>query len=325
MILRPFLSNQPYILALLVPVLALFCTLNLYFGFHAYFPRVDLGLWGKTELLDQWWFGIISALIVGANAVQINILFNTHEFLDRNNYGPSLFYVTLMSFSHSFYQPDGLLLAHVCWIQAIRLMFRIRQNEDIRRTLFNAAFFVGLASTFHPASAGMLLFFWFGTFSLKPLTGREWLISLFGFCIPPANALVYWWYSGHRMDLSLLRDTPYIAQEKLVYYTTTVLMIILFVLSLIGIQVRLKKSSIRFKKLTRSLLWVLLGGVFLGAAQLVFYRQIEWFNFIFITLSFFFTFAFLHRLWKAVATFFFYAALILAVVKYFLPAQLSVL
>jgi len=322
MILRPFLSNQPFTLGLLLPVIAVFCVLNIFFHYHVIFPVVDIGLWGKTHLLGEWWISIVAGVIIGLNALQLNALFNRHEFLERNNYGPSLFYVTLMSFSHSFYQVDGLLLAQVCWLQAIRLMFHIRPNEDARRNVFNAAFFVGLAATFHPASAGLLLFFWFALWALKQLSFREWLLSVAGFALPVVNALVYWWFSGHRLDTSLLRNTIIVNQEKIVYYTTSGLIVVLFLLSVIGIQIRLQKSSIRFKKLTRSLIWILVGSVLLGTANLIFYQQLEWFNFMFIPLSFFFTFAFIHRFWKAVATFFFYTAFVLAVVKFFVDASL---
>jgi len=324
MILRPFLSNQPFTLALLLPVIAGFCVLNGFFDYHKILPVIDIGLWGKTHLLSEWWICILSGLIIGLNALQLNGLFNRHEFLERNNYGPSLFYVTLMSFSHSFYQVDGLLIAQVFWLQAIRVMFHIRPNEDARKHVFNAAFFVGLAATFHPASAGLLLFLWFALWALKQLTFREFLLSLAGFVIPLANALVYWWFSGHRLDTSLLKNTIIVHNEKVVYYTTSGLIVVLFLLSIVGIQIRLQKSSIRFKKLTRSLIWILVGGVLLGTANLVFYQQLEWFNFMFIPLSFFFTFAFIHRFWKAIATFFFYATFVLAVVKFFLDSLLLI-
>lgn len=324
MILRPFLSNRPFTLALLIPVIAGFCLLNGYFGYHELFPKINIGLWGETGLLSEWWISIVSGFIIGLNALQLNVLFNRHEFLERNNYGPALFYVLLMSFSHSFYQVEGLLLAHVCWLQAIRLMFRIRPNEDARKHVFNAAFFVGLSATFHPASAGLLIFFWFALWALKQLTFREFLLSFTGFLVPVANALVYWWFSGHRLDTSLLWNSVIVPNEKVVYYATSGLIAGLFVLSMIGIQIRLQKSSIRFKKLTRSLIWILAGCVLLGTAHPVFYQQMEWFSLMFIPLSFFLTFAFIHRFWEAVSTFFFYAAFLLAVVKFFIDTLLLI-
>jgi hypothetical protein len=322
MILKPFLSNQTFVLILLLPVLAGFCLLNWFFPYHTIVEQVDLGLWGKSSWLSAPWISAVSALIVGLNALQLNILFNRHEFLERNNYGPSLFYVTLMSLSHSFYQPDGLLIVHICWLQVLRLLFQIRSGEDNRKQITNAAFYVGLAASFHPASAGLLLFFWFAVWAMKPFNFREWILSMAGFSVPVVNALVYWWFSGHRIDSSLLRYGIIVQHEAIVYYSTSALMLALCLLSVIGIRIRVQKSSIRYKKLNRALMWVLSGGLLLGAADLVFYQQIEWFNFMFISLSFFFTFAFIHKFWQGIATFFFYATFLLAVVKFFLSAGL---
>jgi hypothetical protein len=322
MILKPFLSNQTFVLILLLPVLAGFCLLNWYFPYHTLFEQVDLGLWGKSDWLGSWWISIFSALIVGLNGLQLNTLFNRHEFLERNNYGPSLFYVTLMSFSHSFYQPDGLLVVHICWVQVLRLLFRVRSGEDARKEVTNAAFFVGLAASFHPASGGLLLLFWFALWAMKPFDFREWILSMIGFAAPVVNALIYWWYSGHRIDSNLLRYDIIVEHEAAVYYSTSALMLILFLLSIIGIRIRVQKSSIRYKKLNRALMWILLGGMLLGTADILFYQQIEWFNFIFISLSFFFTFAFIHKFWKGIATFFFYATFLLAIAKFFLQEGL---
>lgn len=318
MILRPFLSNQPFVLFLLLPILAGFFLLNLFFPYHVLFETINLGFWGKTDLLSAWWIPLVSMTIVGLNALQINNLFNRHEFLERNNYGPSLFYVVLMSFSHSFYQPDGLLLVHVCWLQVIRILFQIRAGEDNRKQIVNAAFFVGLAATFHAASAGLLIIFWFAVWALKSFQFREWSLSIIGFSVPLANALMYWWFSGHNINFRILRDTTLIQHEEIVYYTSSGIVLVLFLLSIIGIQIRVQKSSIRYKKLNRALMWVLVGGVLLGVADLLFYQQLEWFNFMFISLSFFFTFAFIHKFWQQVATIFFYATIALAVVKFFL-------
>lgn len=107
----------------------------------------------------------------------------------------------------------------------------------------------------------------------------------------------------------------------MLYYASGLAIFFLFLLSIIGIRVRLIKSTVRFKKLNSAMLWILVGAVVLGASDLIFYQQLDWFNLIFIPLSFFFTFAFIHKFWKEVATWFFYATFLLAVVKFFLHSQ----
>ncbi|MNV17526.1 hypothetical protein D3C71_1083180 [compost metagenome] len=99
---------------------------------------------------------------------------------------------------------------------------------------------------------------------------------------------------------------------------------ILFMLSIIGIQIRVRVSNIRFKKLNRALIWVLVGTFFLGAAEIIIYQQSEWISLLFIPLSFFFTFAFIHRIWQRVAGIFFYLTLLIAVAKFFLISYVVV-
>jgi hypothetical protein len=319
MILRPFLSNQPFVLFLLIPVIALFHVLNGFFHYHTTFPVLDLGLFGNTNLFNEWWTGIPAAFIVGLNAIQLNALFNRHEFLDRNNYGPSLFYVVLMSFSFSFYQFDALLIVHACWLQVIRILFQMHPNQDNRKQAFNASFFAGLSAAFFPPSAALFVFLWLAIWSLKAFNFREWVVSLIGFAFPVVNGLMFWWFSGHTIGWNVLRNTNNnLRYESIIYYASSTAVLILFLLSLVGIRIRLLKSSIRFKKMNRSLIWILIGTLLFGAADLIFYQQLDWFNVLFIPLSFFFTFAFIHKFWQRIATWFFYLTFLVAVVKFFL-------
>lgn len=317
MILRPFLSNQPFVLALLLPVIVLFQLLNGYLQYHHSFAFVDIGLWGKTTFFNQWWAAIPAGIIVALNAIQLNVLFNRHEFLEKNNYGPSLFYVVFMSFSHSFYQFDALLIVHACLLQVIRILFTMRTGEDNRKEAFNAAFFIGLACTFLPPTGFFIVILWFAVWALKSFVFREWLIMILGFSTPVFNGLMFWWISGHRITLNMLRNNTFIDYEVLVYYSTSAIVILLLIFSFIGIRVRMRKSSIRFKKLSRVLIWFLIGAIIIGVSDLVFYQQVEWFNLVFIPVSFFFTFAFIHKFWKVAATSLFYIAFVLAVIKFF--------
>ncbi|TSJ45410.1 hypothetical protein [Fluviicola chungangensis] len=324
MILRPFLSNRPLVLVLLIPIVVGFQLLNGYFHFHALLDVVDLGLWGKTTLLDTWWTSIIASVIVIANAIQINFLFNQHEFLDRNNYGPSLFYVVLMSFSHSFYQVDAVLICHLFLLQAVRLLFQLKTHESNLTTSFNSAFFIGLSASFLPPSAALIIPFWFSAWALHPFSFRQWLLMIIGFLIPIANGLTWWWISGHTISTRILRHSSLIKYEEVFFYGTSATIVILFLLSIIGIQIRVRVSNIRFKKLNRALIWILVGTLLLGVTEIIIYQQSEWLSMLFIPLSFFFTFAFIHRIWQRVASIFFYLTLIIAVAKFFLISYMVV-
>lgn len=324
MILRPFLSNNTLVLLLLIPVIAGFQILNAFFHYHPMIAKVDLGLWGRSGFLSTGISPYIASLLVAANAFQLNFLFNKHEFLERNNYGPSLFYVTLMSFSHSFYQVDAVLIVHVFLLQALRLLFQLRRNEVNNRAGFDGALYMGLAASFLPPFSGLILVYWLAAWALQPYSFRQWILMLVAFLIPVFNGLTYWWFSGHLISVSILRHATKFNYQDIVYYATAAAILILFLLSIIGIRIRSRISSIRFKKLNRALIWYLLGTLLLGIVEIIFYQQSEWISLLFIPLSFFFTFAFIHKIWQKVATLFFYITFILAVVKFFLASVLSV-
>lgn len=324
MILRPFLSNYPLTLVLIVPIIIVFQVLNIVYPFHTNFENIDLGLWGKTAIFTTNWSYIISSIIIFFNAFQINYLFNKHEFLDRNNYTPSLFYVVLMSFSHSFYQPDSILFSHVLLIQVIRILFRLKGDEEDKQLMFNAAFLIGICATLLPTSSGFLGVLWISAWALQAYSIRTWFITWLGFLTPIMNGLIFWWLSGHRISTRILKHAGIIQYETEIYVITSITIFCLFLLSLIGIQIRTKISNIRFKRLNRSLVWVLIGALMFGSFELIYYKQGEWMSFVFIPLCIFFSYAFIHKLWRKVATVFFYLALLNALLKFFLISYIKV-
>jgi hypothetical protein len=159
---------------------------------------------------------------------------------------------------------------------------------------------------------------------LQPFSFRQWFLMIIGFLIPIGNGLTYWWISGHTISTRILRHSSLIKYEDVFFYGTTATIVILFLLSIIGIQIRVRVSNIRFKKLNRALVWILVGTLLLGVTEIIIYQQSEWISMLFIPLSFFFTFAFIHRIWQKVASMFFYLTLIIAVAKFFLISYMVV-
>ncbi len=324
MILRPFQSNQTFVYGLLIPTIISFYVLNSYFQHFSFNPIVDLGLWGRFHLNSQWISSTIAGVLIAVNAFQLNFLFNKHEFLDRNIYAPALFYVMLMSLSRTYFQLDALLLVHVCWLQIIRILFQMRTGEDNRRQAFNSAIFVGVSATLIPAAGALTFVLWLATWTLKSFNFREWILMLIGFAIPLINAVVFWWYSGHLFGRSILKPSKSTEYEGALFYITVGAVFALFLLSLIGIQIRLRKSSIRYKKLNRALVLILVFCLLFGIVEVIFYQQVEWFTLLFIPLSFFFTFAFIHDFWKKIATTIYYLIAVITIGKFFLSYAVAI-
>ena len=303
---------------LVLPIfMALYMLLNSYTHYYTQDVNINFGLWGESIVhptVAIW----LAVFVVLFNAVAINWIFNTNEFLERNNYMPSLLYITLMSFYHSFYSIDGLLVSHTFLIGMLFFYFKLRQNEDGRANVFNGALFAGLAATFHPPLIGVLPVLFFMVWGVRPVIGREFILMILGFSIPLIYAGVYLLYSNHSIELQLLEQATNYYKKQLDFLVTSVLFTLLFLLSVVSIRSRMLKSSTRLRKMVNILWWLVAVGVLLGLIDFVFFQQIERFSFLMIPLSFFLTFSFSNKTVGLTATTLFYLTFAYSFVNFFM-------
>lgn len=317
--IKLFLGNRSVVLFLLPFIIAIYIALNFTSNYYHFSSISNFGFWGNRDLSISIVTGqLIASFIILMNAVGINAIFNWNEFLGRNSFMPSLLYVILMSFYHSFYKVDGLLLTHSCLILMLFQMFKLRQNEEGRRLVFNAAFWVGLATSFHPPIIGLVPFLFIMTWTIRPFVVREIILILIGFTIPLIYAGLFLLFTKTKIDLQLLNVVENYSRHQFDFLVSTGIFIFSFLLSIISIQSNIKKSSIRLKKLVQILWWLILVGIILGLLDFFKYNQIERFSLLMIPLSFLLTYSFTHKTWFHVANGLFYSTFIYSLVKFFL-------
>lgn len=316
--LRIFLGNRAGVLLLIPVFIAVYFAINFQTNYYAQEEISNLGLWGEAIVLFPKGANILAAVLICLNAFGINWIFNTNEFLERNSYMSSLLYVILMSFYHSFYSLDGLLIAHTFIIAMLFQFFKLRQNEDGRRHVFNGAFYAGLAASFHPPMVTMVPFVLIMIWTIRPFVFRETILGLIGFGIPLVYAGVYLLYSGHEIELKILEQTTNYFKKQTDFLVMAVLFTLLFLLSLVSIRGKMQKSSIRLKKLVRILWWLVAIGVLFGLADFIFFGQVERFSFLMIPLSFFLTFSFSNKTFGVMASILFYLTLVYSLINFFL-------
>ena len=95
---RLFLGNRAGVLLLLPFLIGGYFALNNLTGYYLQEKTINLGLWGESIVIYPLISAITASLIVFINAVAINWIYNTNEFLERNSYLSSLLYIVLMSF-----------------------------------------------------------------------------------------------------------------------------------------------------------------------------------------------------------------------------------
>jgi hypothetical protein len=291
-VLRIFQANRVGVL-LLIPVLAgVYYGLNLVTGCYHQEPSCNLGLLGRFTFEQTWIPEVVAPILVCVNAFAISWIYNENTFYERNTYTSALLYVVCMSFYHSFYSLDGLLLAHTFIILMLYQYFLLRQNEDGRRNAFNGAFFAGVAAVFHPPLIALLPILLMMLWSLRPFVLREMLLVIVGFGLPLLYGTAYLWYAKHSIELQIIQETGTYYKKQTDFLITSSLFGLLFMLSMLSIRARMKKSSSRLKNLVRILWFLVFTSILLGLTDYFLFDQIERFSLLTIPLSFFLTFAF---------------------------------
>lgn len=317
-VVRLFIGNRAGVLLLLPLIIAVYFMLNYQSGYYFQETTNNLGFWGEAVVIYPIFAGISASVLVFLNAISINWIYNSNEFLERNSYMSSLLYIILMSFYHSFYSLDGLLLAHTFLILMMSRFFELSQQEDGKKQVFNGMFFAGIAATFHPPLIALFPFLCIMVWVVRPFVLREFLLAIMGFSVPLLYAIVYLWYSGHQIVLKLLDQVTNYTNKQTDFLVTAVLFTLLFILSIVSIRARMQKSTIRLKKLTTILWWFLFIALVLGCVDFIFFRQIERFSFVMLPLSVFLTFSFTNKTYAIIATILFYLTMTYSIAKFFL-------
>jgi hypothetical protein len=318
--LRLFLGNQIIGLILLPFIIAGYVTLNSYTN---YFDvplsfDMDLGLWGSHHFPNFFLVKYVAGIAVFGNALLLNFLFNTNTFYERNSYVVSILYVVLMSYYHSFYQIDGVLIAHFLVVLSFFQLFNLENNEDGRRISFNTGFLIGLAASFHPPLIFTLPLIWLMITRIRPLVFRELLLSTIGFLIPLIYGYSFVYGQKRAINWNILETAANYSQKQIIFLISMVLFSASAVLSMIGTRMKNSKSSIRFKKLTAIIYLNMVGGIVLGTVEIIKLGQYESFSVAMIALSLFLPFSFFYKSTNLFATILFYIIFMFSFGKFFI-------
>ncbi|OFZ64579.1 MAG: hypothetical protein A3D92_14295 [Bacteroidetes bacterium RIFCSPHIGHO2_02_FULL_44_7] len=313
-----FFGNRSYALLFLPVIIGSFYFCNHLTNYHNLADGMNLGFWGTFEVSLSWLTDFAALTLILINAILLNTLFNRNEFMEKNNFLASMLYVVFMSFFPVFYHLDGLALAGTLLILSLIQLFRLNQNEDGRRAVFNAALLFGTACTLSPILLlGIPILFWV-VWVIRPFVLRESLLLLAGLATPLLYTLVYTYLFQIRMERSNFSSSS----AEFVLLDMLVLgggLLLIGLASVGGVMNKFRGSSIRLKKLFRMLglfMWMFLAA---GALEFLVFGKLAASSLLLVPLIFFLTYAFGERKPKGFPTFIFYLLFLFAVGKFFIP------
>ena len=315
--IRLFIENRFGAILILPFFIGFYLFLNAQFPYYKVLHEANLGFWSDALNGPLWIYQILSGFLILLNAIGLNSFFNKHEFLDKNSYIVSLLYVVTMSFYHSFYILDGLLVAQTFVILMLSQFFHLKQNYDGRRHVFNGFFFAGIATTFHPLMLVSLPVLISMILIIRPFVFREFFLAICGFIIPLIYALVFLWYNNSGINFKILESASNF-QLQTDFIVTLIFFGILLALGTFSLRTRMQKSSIRLKKQIQIIWLIVFIAIVFGLIDFIYFHQIERFSLLMIPLSILLTYSFLHKTYAIIASVVFYLTIIYSIVKFFI-------
>ena len=315
--IKIFVGNRSGVLLFLPVLVVIYAAFNFMMNYYVSSPVSGFGFYGELlpekSLLSQ----ILAPLLILLNAILLNAIFNRNGFMEKNNYLPALLYVVGKSYFHSYYFISGFGLAETFMIFAFMQVFRLDQNSDGKKAVFNAAFFAGLAASFYPI---LLLFFPFLfviVWVLRPFVFRESTLLAIGFIIPLFYAGCYSTLFGVPIRGDSFTGFPTEWKFPDLYVIAGGLLLLgMAAVSLIS--QKLGQSSIRLKKLFRVLLWMILFYTLLSVFELLLLRKLDVPSLSIGWLAFLLTYGFGVKQVRQFPGFVFYLLLIFSVGKFFI-------
>jgi hypothetical protein len=315
-VVKIFVENRSGVLLLLPILVVIYAILNMVFGYHLSSPVSGFGFYGELLSEESIVSQLLAPLLILSNALLLNEIFNRNGFMEKNNYLPALLYVVGKSYFHSYYFINGFGLAETFMILAFMQVFKLDQNSDGRKTVFNAAFFAGTAASFYPILVLFIPFLFIIVWVLRPFVLRESSLLAVGFIIP----LIYAGCYSTLFGVPIRGDsfTGFATEWKFPdLYVIAGGLLLLGCATVSATSQKLGQSSIRLKKLFRIIVWMLLFYFLLSGLELLTLRKLDAPSFIIGWLAFFITYGFGTKQVRQFPTFVFYLLLIFSVGKFF--------
>ena len=299
------------------PLLVLiFNLLNLFTGAYLIPETLNLGLVGNSNIAPTYSV-IFSALLVLLNGFNITRIFNENNFFDKNIYSSGFLYIVLMSFFHSFYHLNDLLIVQTLLIAVVREILLIQQQEGDQKHVFNGAFLIGVSFCIHPPSAVYFISFLVAVWSLKSFQAKDFILILTGVFLPLIYLGSYYFLNDKEILLNLF-ESP--TSWKIVVFDmlfTLINISFLFLIALVSYRSSSVKSTLRLRKMMLPLILFFVFGLAFGIYDFIFFFQTERLLLMLTTLPFFISYAFVNRSYSLFAGILFIMGLGYSFIKFF--------
>ncbi|MCB0631906.1 MAG: DUF6427 family protein [Saprospiraceae bacterium] len=154
--------------------------------------------WVLEKMGDSdWWSALTALLFLWIQALLINSMVASNRMASEINLFPGLFYILVGSAIPAFQVLSPFLLANTFLIISFGQLIKVYRQNRCMDHLFNAGFFIGVASLFYAPYILFLLPVLIGLNILRAFNSREWMAVLLGGALPLLWLLIIGFLTDH--------------------------------------------------------------------------------------------------------------------------------
>ncbi len=222
-------------------------------------------------------FSLISSFSIPGNLMAVIIAFILNLFIafvlnysliknelaPTNSLIPALIYIVISAVSIRIMGPNPVLFSTLLLIIAFHNLLGIYSEEDAFDKVFNAGFFIGLASAFYFPTIFFFMFIWITFVVYRIQNWREWVIAFLGL-ITPFMFIFTWFFLIDELVFLLLSYQEYFASisffnfqgnSNWVSYLIFAIMTLITLVAIFRVIASLNEKTILFRKKIGALMW----------------------------------------------------------------------
>ncbi len=131
-----------------------------------------------------WIYGLLTFLMLFAQATLLNSIFNFHRILPKSNYLPGMAYILVTSLIPDWNHFSAPLIINFLLIWAWYRMVALDNSHSPVGGIFNIGIFLGLATLLYLPAVAFLLLLFFALLIMRPFRLQEWFAGFIGFTAP---------------------------------------------------------------------------------------------------------------------------------------------
>lgn len=161
----------------------------------------NLGVFGELPI-DKLQNTLTCSILLLLNAIFINKVFNTRNFIEKTTLLPGFLYLVLMTNTREATTLDGALIFHLFLIGLINILSQLTFNKQNHEAAFNSGFLASAGAVFFPAFYPMMPLIYFIMLFQIPFKLREVLLFIGG-CLVPQLFVLFYLYISHQLSFAI--------------------------------------------------------------------------------------------------------------------------